>query len=408
MNRQSVTIDQIKADVPYACVGGPFGSDLTTRDYVEEGVPVIRGSNLPMDRAFVDEGFVFVSEQKANALMSNIAYPGDLLFTQRGTLGQVGLIPEDARFDRYIVSQSQMKLTVDDTKANRLFIYYYFRQSVVAEIIKRRAITSGVPHINLGILKGLELVIPSVQEQTRIAGFLAEIDRAIENNRRRIQLLEQSARLLYKEWFIQLRFPGHEHVKVVDGLPEGWKMGFLSDLCDDVREGVRPSNIDPTTPYIGLEHIPRRSITLSEWGNAEDVTSNKFRFRQGDILFGKIRPYFHKVGFALTDGITSSDTIVIRPHTSDFYHCVLMLVSSEHFVAVASKTAKEGSKMPRADWKHLRKFPVTVPPKPLRESFGDAIAQIVAQLKTLVFHSRKLSVARDLLLPRLMSGEIEV
>ena len=110
----------------------------------------------------------------------------------------------------------------------------------------------------------------------------------------------------------------------------------------------------------------------------------------------------------MTDGITSSDAIVIRPHAFDLYHLVLMLVTSEHFVAVASKTAKEGSKMPRADWNHLKAFAVTVPQKSLREAFHDAIAPIVAQLKTLAFHSRTLSIARDLLLPRLMSGEIEI
>jgi type I restriction enzyme, S subunit len=110
-------------------------------------------------------------------------------------------------------------------------------------------------------------------------------------------LLEDAARQLYREWFILLRFPGHEHTSSTGGVPEGWERKTLGDLCQEVRESVKPDALEPETPYIGLEHIPRRSISLSEWGTAEQVTSSKHRFREGEILFGKIRPYFHKVGY---------------------------------------------------------------------------------------------------------------
>lgn len=106
MTRQRYKIDEIKAEIPYACVGGPFGSELTTRDYTDAGVPVIRGNNVSGDMAFFDDDFVFVSEEKAEMLASNTAHPGDLVFTQRGTLGQIGLIPMGASYERYIVSQS--------------------------------------------------------------------------------------------------------------------------------------------------------------------------------------------------------------------------------------------------------------------------------------------------------------
>ncbi len=104
MSWRTVKLDCVKASVPYAFVGGPFGSNLTTRDYVEEGVPVIRGNNLPPETSFYDAEFVFVSEKKADDLRANAAYPGDVVFTQRGTLGQVGIIPLDSRFPRYIIS----------------------------------------------------------------------------------------------------------------------------------------------------------------------------------------------------------------------------------------------------------------------------------------------------------------
>src|SRR5258708_38491854 len=117
-----VKVGSLKAETRNALVGGPFGSELTTRDYVEEGVPVIRGANLPDDQPFKDDDFVFVSEEKADKLIGNNAHPGDVIFTQRGTLGQVALIPSEAGFPRYLVSQSQMKLTVNPAKADARFV----------------------------------------------------------------------------------------------------------------------------------------------------------------------------------------------------------------------------------------------------------------------------------------------
>lgn len=137
-----VKIESIKDEARNALVGGPFGSDLTTRDYTDDGVPVIRGVNLPSDQCFNDNDFVFVSEDKANDLASNNAHRGDVIFTQRETLGQVGLITEDALYSRYLVSQSQMKLTVNAAKANAKFVYYFFRHPVTVQSIKNRAITS--------------------------------------------------------------------------------------------------------------------------------------------------------------------------------------------------------------------------------------------------------------------------
>ena len=119
-------IDDIKAPIPGSMAMGPFGSDIKTDSFVTEGVPVIRGGNLNGER-FRDDGFVFLTEQKADQLRNANAFPGDLIFTHRGTLGQVGIIPRSARFPRYVVSQSQMKLTCNTARADPLFVLYFFR-----------------------------------------------------------------------------------------------------------------------------------------------------------------------------------------------------------------------------------------------------------------------------------------
>lgn len=265
---------------------------------------------------------------------------------------------------------------------------------------------ASVPTLNRNSLDNLLVSVPDTKAQGQIADTLSAYDGLIENNRRRITLMEESARLIYQEWFVRLRFPGHERVKVSNGIPEGWKAETLIGICDEIREIVLPEELEPDTPYIGLEHMPRRSISLSDWGKAETVTSSKHKYLKGDIIFGKIRPYFHKVGIAFTDGVASSDAIVIRPKSDDLSALVLMTVSSDRFVAVASQTMKEGSKMPRADWKHMATYRVSVPPPGLLADFNETITTITDQLCNLCFQNQKLKTARDILLPRLMSGEI--
>jgi type I restriction enzyme S subunit len=340
--------------------------------------------------------------------------PGDILLTNSGTIGRLAIAPENDKTPRTTLQKSVAVLKPLPEKITSQFLYY----SLASE--KNRLINSagGAAQKNLllGELRRFSIRVPSLPEQNAITSILSAYDDLIENNRRRIQLLEQSARLLYKEWFVHLRFPGHEHVKIKacpgprsgDGVPEGWEKKTLGVLCVEIRESVSPEMLEPDTPYIGLEHMPRRSISLSEWGTVEQVTSSKHRFRENEILFGKIRPYFHKVGITFTDGVASSDAIVIRPLNNVLLPIVLMTVSSDGFVAVTAQTMKEGSKMPRADWKQMQQYSVPLPPDSLLKLFYSLIEPITSQLKVLSFKNLKLEKARDLLLPRLMSGDISV
>ena len=288
------------------------------------------------------------------------------------------------------------------------FIYYAISDKQFTGYLTNNTKGTSYPAVDTDTVLRGEIPDFNLSQQQSIASILSAYDDLIANNRRRIQLLEQSARLLYKEWFVHLRFPGHEHTTITDGVPEGWDRVPLSQLCTDVRESINPKDLPPYTVYIGLEHIPRRSITLKDWGIATDVSSKKFKFVESDILFGKIRPYFHKVGFAPVDGITSSDTIVVRPLESHLHYYVLFFLSSDEFIALASKTVREGSKMPRADWNFLLKSMFTVPSPTLLSLFSDTMAPICSQLRNLALHNHKLAYARDLILPRLMNEEVTI
>jgi type I restriction enzyme S subunit len=189
-------------------------------------------------------------------------------------------------------------------------------------------------------------------------------------------------------------------------MPRGWAGATVGDIAEETRQPVDPGTLDATTPYVGLAHIPRRSIALCDWGDAYEAQSTKLRFHKGDILFAKIRPYFHKVAVAPVDGVCSSDTIVIRPTRPECYSLVLCCVSSDEFVAHSVQTA-QGTKMPRANWDVMRAFPVAVPPTSLLERFSDVIGNLVDLICNLVLSTRALRSARDLLLPRLISGELD-
>jgi type I restriction enzyme S subunit len=331
---------------------------------------------------------------------------GDIVFTYEATLHRYGMIPDGFRG---CLGRRVALVRPDVNKVDHRFLLYYFLSMAWRHVVESNVITGAtVDRIPLERFPNFPISLPQLSVQRHIADILSAYDDLIENNRGRMALLEEAARQLYREWFVRLRFPGYEHTRVVDGVPEGWERASLDDICEEIRENISPEDVDPNTPYIGLEHMPRRSISLTEWGAASEVTSTKHRYRQGDILFGKIRPYFHKVGIAFTDGVVSSDGIVIRAKQEVFRSLALMTVSSDEFVAEASQTMREGSKMPRADWKLLTRYLVKIPKQSLLRNFNETVTAITDQLAILCFQNRKLRLARDMLLLRLMNGEIVV
>jgi type I restriction enzyme, S subunit len=413
MKYPRVKLDSIKADVPYAFVGGPFGSNLTTRDYVEEGVPVIRGNNQSNVSSFHDDDFVFVSEEKAVQLTPNLASPGDVIFTQRGTLGQVGVIPKNAKFDRYVISQSQMKLTVHPEKAEAMYVYYYFRRPDIVQMIINLSQSSGVPHINLGTLKNFEIPLPPIDIQQRIIATLSTYDDLIENNRRRIALLEQSARLLYKEWFVSLRFPGHEHVKVKDGVPQGWEMKRIGDGFSLLGGFSFKSNSYQESGRFGIVTI--KNVQESEFNpicnayvdDAPDNLPQHCYLSTGDILlsltgnvgrvcivFGEDYLLNQRVAKIVPQyGISKSYTYWL--FTNDGFRKIM-----ENLAYGVAQLNLSALKVENLDW--------AMPPKNLLDLFESYTRNIFDEISTLNLANQKLQVARDLLLPRLMNCEIPV
>lgn len=296
---------------------------------------------------------------------------------------------------------------VVEPKENVDFDYLYFLMKSFQPRLQGLQGGAAIPHITPRIINALEVSLPPSYIQHRIADILSSYDDLIENNQKQIKLLEEAAQRLYKEWFVNLRFPGHEKTPIVDGVPEGWKKASVGELCKVRKEIVLATDIPQGTPYIGLEHMPRKDFCLSSWGDSSMINSNKYLFHAGNIIFGQIRPYFHKVGFTVNDGVASTDSFIMEP-IKEHWALFLLTVSSEAFVNYVAQTCKEGAKMPRADWRQMEKYPLFIADEKTQKQFEAMIKNITSKIKTLVFQKRNLREARDRLLPKLMSGEIEV
>jgi type I restriction enzyme, S subunit len=338
---------------------------------------------------------------------------GDLIIAMteqaEGLLGSSAIVPSS---DLYLHNQRIGLIEfLDIAQVDKKFFYYLFNSSPVRQQIRGSATGTKIRHTAPSRIAEVKVDLPPLPIQRRIAGILSAYDGLIENSQRRIKILEEMARRLYREWFVHFRFPGHECCRFVDSplgeIPEGWEVKRLGDIAEEMRRNVIKGKLDEPRPYVGLEHIPRRSLALDAWDTASDLGSNKLEFKKGEVLFGKIRPYFHKVSVAPFDGLCSADAIVVRARNPEYYAFMVACVSSDEFVAHATASSN-GSKMPRANWGVLKARNVVIPKGKLAEKFSALVADIIAQQQALVFQIQNLRRTRDLLLPRLLSGQIDV
>jgi type I restriction enzyme S subunit len=413
-----VAVADLQARERWALNGGPFGSKLVSRDYVDAGVPVIRGTNLPDDRRFSYEGFVFVSEAKADDLLANNAHPGDVVFTQRGTLGQVGIIPNDSPYPRFVISQSQMKMTVDDSRVDAKWLFYCFRNPSTQQEMINRASSSGVPHINLGVLREFRIRLPSLPEQRRIASILSAYDDLIENNTRRIAILEEMARRIYEEWFVRFRFPGHEGVRMVESelglVPEGWTIEVVEDVTETLGGGT-PSKTESDywdggdiNWYSPTDLTGARTVFMEESASkitALGLAKSSAKLFPANSVMMTSRATLGVIAVNTTPACTNQGFIVCVP--SDRMPLWLLFhwlkANEGEFEGLATgATFKEITKGV------FRKIKLAVPAKPTAAAFEGVVGPMMDLVLRLERKNRNLRTTRDLLLPKLISGELDV
>ncbi len=413
-------------------VGGPFGSKLTTRDYTDEGVPVIRGSNMEVNGRWIGGDFAFVSDQKAEKdLKSNVAYPGDIMVTQRGTLGQVSIIPEDGGFPFYVVSQSQMAISVDTELVNRDFVYYFLRSPAFADYSHAQTIQTGVPHINLGILRDAPTSFPKKEVQREIATILGALDDKIELNRKTAATLEEMARALYRSWFVDFdavnakaagRAPAHMTSQTAalfpdsfgdDGLPEGWRVQPLLEVVELLSGGTPKTSVPE---FWNGDILWASAKDVSQCGNAFLITTERKITAEGlKKSSTKIIPKLSTVVVArgattgracmFGDDIAMNQTCYALRSRNDrpfFANCLFMTE------VLGITLAAHGSVFDTITTKTLQAVSVVSPCEGLSEAFEREVSPMFNRILDLTRENQTLATLRDTLLPRLMSGELRV
>lgn len=419
---EELTLADLAGSQKNAIVGGPFGSNLVSKDYVELGVPVVRGTN--MGGKWVGGDFVFVSDEKSSQLSQNIARPGDLMFTQRGTLGQVSIVPSN-KYDRYVVSQSQMKITVDPNKADVHFLYYLFNSPDQLQYIRNSSIQTGVPHTNLGILKKTPVKIPPLVMQKQIASILTALDDRIALLRETNTTLEAIAQALFKSWFVDF---DPVHAKQEGREPESMDANTAALFPDSFEEselGLVPMGWNRSTvgqAFILTMGQSPPGDTYNDVGNGlpffQGRTDFGFRFpaqriyctaptrlaMSGDILVS-VRAPVGDVNVALEKCAIGRGVAGVR-HPDGYQSFALNVIRSLH--PYFQNFNGEGTIFGSITKKDFQNLPVTCPPKSLVEIFDNITKSLDARIEINEKQLRGFTNLRDTLLPRLISGQLRL
>ena len=355
----------------------------------EIGYPSIRTPNIGRGRLILD-GVNRVSEETYREWSKRaIPQAEDLILAREAPIGNVAIIPKNLKV---CLGQRTVLIRPDKNKVCPMFLVYLMLGDEIQVRLLERSTGTTVSHINMTDIRNLELPrLPLLPIQQKIAAILSPYDDLIENNIRRIKILEEMAQIIYRQWFVEFQFPGHEQVKMVESelgmIPKGWEIGKLGDIVDNIRKTEKPGKHLEPLPYVPIDCISRRSIALMQHKLSREAKSSLIAFKRNDILFGAMRAYFHKVTFAPFD---------------------LFTIFQDSTVKFASNYST-GSTIPYATWEGaLAVMPIVNPPDSLIQKFSDIVTPMLDSIRMLAMKNTNLRQTRDLLLPKLISGELDV
>ena len=423
---RTVRIEEIAEKVSM----GPFGSSIKVETFVPAGIPVISGQHLQGSRVCNTREFNFITPEHAERLKNAMVQRGDIVFTHAGNIGQVAYIPDNSKFDRYMISQRQFFMRCDRSKVIPEFVVAYFKTPEGQHKLLANRSQVGVPSIARPVtyLRTIKIPLPPFPEQRAIAHILGTLDDKIELNRRMNETLEAMVRAIFKSWFVDFDpvrakvegrptglpkeisdlFPDGFEDSELGEIPRGWKIGKLGDLIAQRVERTTPGVETRSLPYVPVECITSKNIFLSQSLSGQEANSSLVKFYKGDILFGAMRSYFHKVCVAPFDGTTRTTAFVLIPkEQEDQYFCLFSLFQEETIEFATNHS--EGSTIPYAKWiGSLETKETVIPPRSLRNSFQNVAAGFIEAGINQVNESISIFQIRDIILPKLLSGEISV
>ena len=371
------------------------------------GYPLVRTPNIGRGR-LIYSGMHRVCEDVYNKRNARaVPQANDLIFAREATAGNVALIQEG---EKVCLGQRTVLIRPDASKVNPAFLTYYLLAPEQQYKLLSTANGATVAHVNMPTIRNLKLNLPPLSTQHRIATILSRYDSLIENYQKQIKLLEEAAQRLYKEWFIDLRFPKHENTNIVDGVPEGWEKKKVGEIAK-----VNANTISKTYPHSTIEYVDLGSVRegrifeKTTYQVGEEPGRAKRIAKDGDVIWGVVRPNLKSFALVMNPNETevySTGFAVLSallvPFT--FLYCS---VTTDSFVGYLVNCTN-GAAYPAVKAEHFINAEIIVPTNVLLDEFGRVTIPMYRKIEKISTQLRLLTEARDRLLPKLMSGEMEV
>jgi type I restriction enzyme S subunit len=433
------TLEELASEQKSALATGPFGSAISSKFFQENGIPVIRGGNLSANTSdrMSDDGLVFVSEEKAAEFKRSVVRKGDLIFTCWGTINQVGLLDEQRQFDEYIISNKQMKVTLDVDKADPLFVYYMFSGPKKQKEILQNGIGAAVPGFNLGQLREHKLTLPNINKQRRIASYLDSLDQKITLNNQINQTLEQIAQTLFKSWFVDFdpvkaKMNGEQPKgmdapflskevaslfpeKLVESelglIPEGWSQGVIADIAKLNAKSWTKKNQPEQVHYVDLANTKNGVIeTVTSYDFSEAPSRARRILNSGDTIVGTVRPgnrSFAFIGDTEQPLTGSTGFAVLSPKEECWTSFVYLATTNDDSIDEYARLA-DGGAYPAIKPVVVADTPCVIPTKDVAQKFWQLTEAMLKKAHQNRLENEVLAKLRDTLLPKLLSGEIDL
>jgi type I restriction enzyme S subunit len=367
---------------------GPFGSQLHESDYSSDGIPVIMPKDIANGK-IVTTSIARVSENHVARLRRHKVLPGDIVYGRRGDIGRQALVRKNE--EGWLCGTGCLLIRINKKQAQPLYMHYYLSQQSLVDYVASQAIGATMPNLNTSILLNIPISLPSLPIQRKLAAVLSAYDDLIENNNRRIAILEKMAEELYREWFVRLRFPGHEKVKVVKGVPEGWEVKKISEVVD--RKGFgriyRETELQAEGSVVVIDQSVNECLGYYDGEPEHRATKDS-----PIILFGdhSCKMLLMIEQFSLAENVVPVIARGNMPTAFLFYLIHNSVETTEY----------------KRHWTELVNKKVFVPHEKLQKTFADNVMPLFLQTKQLRTANGKAKAVRDRLLSRLMSGKIDV
>ncbi|MDR3212367.1 MAG: restriction endonuclease subunit S [Azoarcus sp.] len=451
------------ADIASRTAIGPFGSRMKSDAYTPSGVPVIRGTNLTGGKYFSGD-WVFVSEQTADELVNCCVQTNDLVFPHRGSIGEVGLVPSD--FPRYVMSSSLMMLSCDPSKADPNYVYYFFKSHLGRHELLKNSSQVGTPGIGqpLSTLRGIEIPLPNLSKQVAIAKILGSLDNKIDTNHRSNQTLETIAQAIFKSWFVdfdpvkakiaaieQGHDPLRAGMRVISGktdaeldqmprepydqlaataalfpeemqesefgeIPKGWAIKTAESIAQ-IGIGKTPPRKEPQWftegagdwPWVSIRDLGNVGVyqqKTSEFLTAEAVSRFNVKVVPEKTVLLSFKLTIGRV--AITDGpMVTNEAIAhfkLRDNSEISTEYLYLLLKQFDYSVLGSTSSIANA----VNSKTVREMTIIVPKKRISDRFTQIVRPLFGEIKSLQTEAEAFEKMRNLLLPKLISGEIEV